>query len=168
MSLTADEPASVDTRKDNAAPAQETKASREEQIRELEESLSGSVLIGHYTSSDDTPKKLHQERYELKNVRHLGGDRWLFQARIQYGDHDLTIPLTLPVRWAGDTAIIAVDKLPIPGLGIFNARVMIHDNQYAGFWSGGDHGGHLFGDVKKNPQEQHDEDAHGGPTTNGQ
>ena len=61
----------------------------------------------------------------------------------------MTLPLTLPIRWAGDTPVICVDKLGIPGLGVYTARVMIYADHYAGFWSGANHGGHLFGIIKK-------------------
>ena len=76
-----------------------------------------------------------EERYVLGNVRKLKSGQWLFQARIQYGEHDLTLPLTLPIVWAGDTPVIQVDSLPIPGLGTFTARVMIHQGCYAGYWA---------------------------------
>ncbi|HEX6963094.1 MAG TPA: hypothetical protein VF175_14590, partial [Lacipirellula sp.] len=70
-----------------------------------------------------------------------------------YGDHDVTAPLTLPIRWAGDTPVICVDELPIPGLGAFTARVMIYRDHYAGFWAGKDHGGHLFGVIQRGKPE---------------
>jgi hypothetical protein len=51
------------------------------------------------------------------------------------------------VVWAGDTPVITLDKMPIPGFGTFTCRVMIFGDQYAGTWDGGDHGGHLFGKI---------------------
>lgn len=118
-------------------------------FKALEENLTGATLVGRFsvTGGDDT--ELKQERYELKTVRHVSGELWLFQARITYGDHDVTLPLTLPVRWAGDTPVISVDEIAFPGLGTYTARVMIYADHYAGFWSGGDHGGHLFGVVER-------------------
>jgi len=116
----------------------------------LEKSLSGATLVGHFVITGSNEKtELHAERYELKSVRHVGNDQWLFSARIQYGDHDVTLPLTLPVRWAGDTPVITIDKMGFPGLGTYTARVMIYADHYAGFWSGGGHGGHLFGVVRR-------------------
>ena len=81
-------------------------------------------------------------------VKRLESGDWLIQSRIRYGDHDVTIPLTLPIRWAGDTPVICVDDMLIPGLGTFTARVMIYRGHYAGFWTGVDHGGHLFGVIE--------------------
>jgi hypothetical protein len=93
------------------------------------------------------------ERYELTSVKHVGDGNWLFVARIQYGDQDVTLPITLPIQWAGNTPVITVDNIGFPGLGTYSARVMIHKDHYAGFWSGGathngSHGGYLYGVVE--------------------
>lgn len=116
-------------------------------LEKLEKSLSGAALVGRFTDSSKADGLPTPERYELAAVKHLGNNQWLFKARIRYGKHDVTVPLTLPILWAGDTPVITVDKAPVVGLGQFDARVMIYRDHYAGFWSGGDHGGHLFGKV---------------------
>ena len=130
------------SRKANDQATRETKFQQE---------LSGAVLSGHFTETDQSNQQLQEglkeEKYTISSVKKLSEDLWLFQTRIQYGDHDLTLPLPLRVRWAGDTPVITVDRVPVPGLGTFTARVMIYDSLYAGTWSGGDHGGHLFGRI---------------------
>jgi hypothetical protein len=120
-----------------------------QRFAKLEKGLTGIALVGHSTTTGGDETKLEPERYELKSVKHVGEDQWLFTARIRYGDHDVTLPLTLPIHWAGDTPVITVDNMGIPGLGTYTARVMIYADHYAGFWSGGDHGGHLFGVIEK-------------------
>jgi len=118
--------------------------------RDFATRLSGATLVGHFTdSSRPRPTTLHEERYILESVRKLDSGQWLFQARIQYGEHNLTLPLTLPVEWADDTPVILVNNLPVPGLGTFSARVLIHNGYYAGYWRAVDHGGHLFGRVER-------------------
>jgi hypothetical protein len=121
---------------------------QEKQYSELESSLSESVLVGQFTVTGKETTNLTPERYELISVKHIGDGNWMFVARIQYGEHDVKIPITLPIKWAGDTPVITVDKMPFPGLGTYTARVMIYEDHYAGFWSGADHGGHLFGVVE--------------------
>ncbi len=111
--------------------------------------MTGATLVGHFTETGSDEINPRTERYELKTVKHVEDDRWLFEARITYGEHDVTVPLTLPVKWAGDTPVITVDKMGIPGLGFYTARVMIYADHYAGFWSGADHGGHLFGVIER-------------------
>lgn len=120
-----------------------------ERFAKLEKALSGATLVGNFTVTGGDDTKLTSERYELKSVKHVGDGQWLFQTRIQYGDHDVTLPLTLPIHWADDTPVISVTNMGFPGLGTYTARVMIYADHYAGFWSGGDHGGHLFGVVER-------------------
>jgi hypothetical protein len=46
--------------------------------------------------------------------------------------------------------------LSIPGLGTYTARVLIYRGQYAGTWSGGDHGGELWGRIEKSAGSEPD------------
>jgi hypothetical protein len=143
---------------EKAATEQQLTEPTNEQAAALEKLMSGATMVGHFTVTGEggdakggegsAGGKLTEERYELGDVKRLDNGKWLIQSRIRYGDHDVTIPLTLPIRWAGDTPVICVDELPIPGLGTFTARVMIYRGHYAGFWTGADHGGHLFGVIE--------------------
>jgi len=135
------------------------KQSERERYAALEKSLTGAALIGNFTVTGQEKTELTSERYELQGVRHLEGELWMFQARIRYGEHDVTLPLTLPIRWAGDTPVICIDKMGFPGLGVYTARVMIYDDHYSGFWSGDDHGGHLFGIVEKAGDDRKQKEA---------
>ena len=72
----------------------------------------------------------------------------MFRARIRYGDHDVTVPLSLQVKWAATTPVITLDKVTVPGLGTFNARVLIDGDRYAGTWDHGEVGGLLFGRIE--------------------
>ncbi len=117
--------------------------------KQFAERLSGVQFVGRYTTSNDPNEQPKRETYTIESVTKADGDHWTFVARIQYGQRDVRLPLTLPVLWAGDTPVITLDKLTIPGLGTFSARVVIHGDSYAGTWDGGDHGGHLFGQIVK-------------------
>jgi hypothetical protein len=130
--------------------ADESSPDQERLYKALEESLSGAALVGQFTVTNADAGAAQPERYELTGVKHIGDGNWMFVARIKYGDHDVTLPITLPVKWAGDTPVITVDKMAFPGLGTYTARVMIYEDHYAGFWSGADHGGHLFGKIERN------------------
>ena len=61
----------------------------------------------------------------------------------------MTVPLPLTVKWAGDTPVITLTDLAIPGLGHLYRAVLIYRGQYAGTWSAGDHGGELWGHIEK-------------------
>ncbi len=113
--------------------------------------LSNATLEGSFTSTADgfDPSKLRSEKYTIGQVKRLEGDFWLIPARIQYGEHDVTIPLMSPVRWAGDTPMIVVDNVGLPGFGTVSARVMFFADHYAGYWKHGKNGGHLFGIITR-------------------
>jgi hypothetical protein len=120
-----------------------------ERFRTFEQTLSGAVLDGQYTIVGQDEPPLRREQYTIQSVRKLpDGDFWLFQTRIKYSDKDVTVPLPLEVKWAGDTPVITLTKLTIPGLGTFSSRVVIDGTKYAGTWSHDDVGGHLFGTIK--------------------
>jgi hypothetical protein len=73
----------------------------------------------------------------------------VFLARIKYGKNDVKIPITLQVLWAGDTPMISMTDITIPGMGTFTARVMFHGDRYAGTWQHGKVGGHMWGMIDK-------------------
>ena len=94
--------------------------------------------------------------YEIiKAEKAAEGDDWNLVARIQYGEHDVTLPLPpIEIKWAGKTPVITVDQVTLPGLGTFDARVVIRRGKYAGTWAHGQVGGHLFGEIKKSTSDQ--------------
>lgn len=110
--------------------------------------MSGATLVGTFTV-DGMKKPPVEERYTIAKVSKIAGDKWLFMARVQYMKHDVTVPMSLDVLWAGDTPIITLTDLNIPGLGTFTSRVMIYGDRYAGTWQHGSVGGHLWGKIEK-------------------
>lgn len=124
--------------------------SREELERRFAETMTGATFVGHYVEGEVKPDtRLSTERYSISKASKLKDDYWLIQTRIQYGEHDVTLPLPLRVLWAGDTPVITLDDVPVPGLGTFTARVLIYNDEYAGTWSCKDHGGQLFGRIER-------------------
>lgn len=135
-----------------AAAEKESKPapSQEELEKKFAETMSGATLVGRFTTRDQQGEQpLKEDRYTLGKVYKLPNGLWSFETRIQYGQHDVKVPLALEVKWAGSTPVITLDNVLVPGLGTFNSRVLVHGDEYAGTWSGGDHGGHLFGRITK-------------------
>lgn len=113
--------------------------------KEFQESMSGVILDGFFTTGGtEDPVK---ERYAINKVRKLAGDHWIFQARIQYGDRDVTLPVPVTIRWVGDTPVLTLTDATIPGLGTFTARVLFYGGHYVGVWSHGEHSGQHFGRI---------------------
>ena len=132
------------------APAQTSpdkpKPSQDELEATFKATLTKATFTGRWCSIKDgklSPEK--DEQYTIKGVTKLGGDVWLITARIQYGKTDIVAPVPVQVKWAGDTPVITLDKVGVPGSGTYSARVLIYEKTYAGTWSGGDHGGLLNG-----------------------
>lgn len=114
---------------------------------EFEKTMTGAVLAGKFSLTGR--EGLSDERYTISSVSKVGGDVWLINSRIQYGSRDVTVPVPVKVLWAGDTPVISLTDVAIPGVGTFTARVLIYRGQYAGTWSGGDHGGEMFGRIER-------------------
>ncbi len=120
----------------------------------FQEMLSDVTLVGHFTVIGiEDSGTLREEKYTIKKVTKMSNNYWLFFARVQYGRRDVTVPLQLEVKWAGDTPIITLTDLELPNLGTYTARVLIYRGQYAGTWSNNRVGGHLFGTITKNTDE---------------
>ena len=117
--------------------------------RQFEKLMTDAVMNGSFTmgSSDKPPAR---DKYTLGSVTKKEGDIWIFVATIQYGTHNISVPLEIPVKWAGDTAVISVTDVGVPGLGKYTARVLIFGDQYAGVWgsSDGSHGGQMWGKIE--------------------
>jgi hypothetical protein len=125
-------------------------AARAELEKKFQETLGNSVLTGRWRLVEDG--KLGEEReekYTIGAVTKAAGDLWLIQARIQYGGKDVTIPVPVTVKWAGDTPVIQVTNAGLPGLGTYTARVMVYNDLYSGTWFGSRHGGFLSGSIAR-------------------
>lgn len=128
-----------------------TETKPDDRIAKLANYLTGTRWTGQFTITGENEKPPAPEYYEiLEASKGESGDYWNLVARIKYGDKDTTLPLPpLEIKWAGETPVITVDRVTIPGFGTFDARVLIRKGQYAGTWSHDQVGGHLFGKIEK-------------------
>jgi hypothetical protein len=133
-----------------APTAAQAPTSQEDLEKQFAETMSGATLVGRFTVIEDKQEQpLKEDRYTLGEVKKLKNGLWSFETRIQYGDHDVKVPLALDVKWAGDTPVITLTDVLVPGLGTFTSRVLVYRGWYAGTWSGANHGGHLFGRIER-------------------
>jgi hypothetical protein len=115
--------------------------------KKFEETMTGAVLVGSYSARGEQAPR--EDRYTIVSARKLMGDRWLIMAGMKYRNQTAAIPIVVPVKWAGDTPVISVTDLTIPGLGSYTARVMIFKDQYAGMWEAGERGGLMWGRIER-------------------
>jgi len=126
--------------------SEKPKLGPEELETKFKTTLTKATMSGRWCSIKDGqlgPEK--EDKYTIVGVNKVGGDLWIIHARIQYGKKDITAPIPVQVKWAGDTPVLVVDDVAVPGGGKYSARVLIYDNTYAGTWTGGDHGGLMNG-----------------------
>jgi hypothetical protein len=124
-------------------------ASLPELERQFVERMRGSVLVGKFTIAGREDREASPDRYEISSVDKVGDDQWRFNARMQYGNVDVTLPVVVTMRWAGDTPIITMTDVTIPTLGTFTARVFFYGDRYAGTWQHDKVGGHMYGRIEK-------------------
>lgn len=118
--------------------------------KEFQDMLTGATLVGKFTSSSND--RIHEDRYTVNSATKLAGGVWTINARIQYGQNDYTVPVPVRVVWAGDTPVITMTDVGLPGKGSFTARVLFYRGQYAGTWSSSKgSGGQMFGKIEKRP-----------------
>jgi hypothetical protein len=123
-----------------------TPQSEVERNRAFTESMSGVTLVGQSTRLN-RDGVFGPEYYYIDGVNHVSGDMWLFRTRLKHQDKEIPVPIPLSVKWAGDTPVITLTDLAIPGVGTYTARVILYRDQYAGTWSGAKGGGQLFGKI---------------------
>jgi len=117
--------------------------------KQFEQMMTGAVLVGHSTL-DGRQGLSGEERYAIDRVHKLAGDVWMFEARVKLEGHEIPLPIPVNIKWAGDTPVIEVTDMSIPGMGTYTARVVLYRDRYAGTWSGKDPGGQLFGAIVHN------------------
>jgi hypothetical protein len=131
-----------------AADNDAAQARREKKFSEI---LSGAVLVGTFSIDGlKTEKVPLPERYELKSIEKTKDGLWTFTARVTYFKQDVTLPITVPVVWAGDTPMVSLSDSTLPGLGNqLSAKVIFDGQRYAGTWQHGKFGGHMWGRIER-------------------
>ncbi len=130
-----------------------------ERERGFAERMQSVDLVGHFTIDnlegleeiEGVRRDKNPERYEIASVAKLEGegDRWRFDVRVVYMTVDVTLPVVVPLVWAGDTPMVSITDFAIPGLGgEFGARVLFYDERYAGTWDHGPYGGLMYGVIE--------------------
>lgn len=159
-SLNADEPDGTDgntptetIKADSVNQPQEaegTEATAKPRQQRIARYLSGAIFTGQFTVAGKPESK--PESYTISSCESLGhDDLYRMKVKIRYGDVDGEFPMDLRILWAGSTPVITLDSIWIPGLGTFSARVVIHQDRYAGTWQHDEKGGHLFGTISQTP-----------------
>lgn len=142
--------ASLDAQQPATESADKNSADDGDRDERLAKYLTGVKFVGMFRidGKEDAPGKV--EEYTISKCEKLPKpNTFRMTARIKYGDVDSEVPLELTILWSGKTPVITLDSFWIPGMGTFDARVLIHSNRYAGTWQHGKVGGVMFGKIVK-------------------
>jgi hypothetical protein len=141
------QPAEPGARAEPAAAAVqgEDRAAREKWFAEL---LNNVELVGSFTT-DGKEQPPREDRYTILKAAKGEGENWVITAKVGYKGMSVPVNFTVPVKWAGDTPMIYMTDQKLPGMGAFTVRLMFYGNHYAGTWSGGDHGGLMWGRIER-------------------
>jgi hypothetical protein len=123
---------------------------QEELEKKFIETMTNAVMAGRWCLLDDgklSPDK--EDKYTIASVKKNADGSWTITAKIEYAGLTFNAPVPVQVKWAGDTPVIVVDNMGLPGTAKYSARVLVYDGTYSGTWSGGGHGGLMYGVVKK-------------------
>jgi len=108
--------------------------------------LTKATMAGRwYSLKDGKPGPEKEDAYSIVSANKVSGHKWMIHTRIKVNEKEMVVPVPVEVKWAGDTAVLSVDKLQYPGGGTYSARVLFYEHTYAGTWNGGDHGGLMSG-----------------------
>ena len=119
--------------------------------QEFIDTLTGATMEGQ--SSRDGKEGVSPDKYNIVKVEKGNGDNWTFFVKIAFRGQEMTVPIPLEVKWAGDTPLIMVTDKGYPGMGTYTARVVVYKGHYAGTWSGKNGGGKVWGVVKQKPAD---------------
>ncbi len=127
-------------------PARSASAEREERFKAL---MTKATLSGRWAPLKDGElgEEKSGDKYTIVGVTKGESGKWTVNAKMKYKDQEFVLPVPVEMKFAGDTAILIVDKLSIPGGGTYSARVMFFEKTYSGAWSGARGGGMLYGTI---------------------
>jgi len=116
--------------------------------RQFIEKMNGAALVGHFTLRGRDVREGPPDRYDIYSVEKVGEDLWRFNSKI--GEVGITVPVVVRMRFVDDTPLIVMTDAGLPGMGEgFSARVVFHEDQYAGTWGHGPRGGLMFGRIER-------------------
>jgi hypothetical protein len=138
-------PSQDTTPKPASASATPSQAELEAEFTKM---LTEATLTGRWSGvKNGELTEERDESYNITSVAKVEGDKWTVNARVKYKGADFPIAIPAKVNWAGDTAVLSVSDLAMPGGNSYWARVLFYKNTYAGSWgvAGGGVGGLLNG-----------------------
>ena len=87
------------------------------------------------------------DSYHIIGARKIEGDQWQIMTKTKYQGREIEVPFSVIVKWAGDTAVMILNDVQAGQGKSYSARVLFHNDRYAGSWWGKDTAGGLLSGV---------------------
>lgn len=98
------------------------------------------------------------DSYRIARAEKGSDGKWAIVSVFSVGDRQVEFPIPATVKFAGDTAVLILDNVRAgPGKANWSARIMFHDDVYAGRWwetSNRDHGGTISGTITRGEKKK--------------
>jgi hypothetical protein len=93
------------------------------------------------------------DSYRIARAEKSADGKWSIVSIFTVRDRQMEFPIAASVKFAGDTAVLILDNVRAgPGKANWSARVMFHDDVYAGRWwetDNREHGGTIAGTITR-------------------
>ncbi len=83
---------------------------------------------------DGTQGTDRPDGYRIVRAEKVEGDRWHLVTPVKRQGQEIEYPIPVVVRFAGDSAVVFLDDARTGDGGTWSARVLFHDDVYAGRW----------------------------------
>jgi hypothetical protein len=97
------------------------------------------------------------DSYRIARVEKGEGGKWSIVSLVTVRDRQMEFPIPATVKFAGDTAVLILDNVRAgTGSANWSARVMFHDDVYAGRWwetKNREHGGTIAGTITRTKEK---------------
>jgi hypothetical protein len=98
-------------------------------------------------------KEKGDDSYKIARVEKGEGDKWKVVSIFNVQGQQMEFPIPCSVKFAGDAGVLILDNVRAgPGKANWSARVMFHDDVYAGRWwetANREHGGTIAGTITR-------------------
>jgi hypothetical protein len=102
-------------------------------------------------------KEKGDDSYKIARVEKKEGGKWAVVSVVNFQGREIEFPIACDVKFAGDTAVLILDNVKAgPGNANWSARVMFHDDVYAGRWwesANKEHGGTIAGTISRDEKK---------------
>jgi len=101
--------------------------------------LKNATLRGSWAPIDKRLLGKEQEDgYRILRAEKIRGSQWSLVSLFKIQGQELSVPFPVTIHFAGDVAVMALDKIPLGDGTVWSARILFHDDVYAGSWWGAD------------------------------